>query len=125
MWGMSAYERKNDGLAPQHVYFARLARNVALALALTAVALLVGVLGFIWFAELSPLDAFLNAAMLISGMGPTGDYQGDAGKIFGGLYALFAGLFMLVIVGLVLTPVFHRMMHQFHLDDDEETGGKL
>jgi hypothetical protein len=124
MWGMSAYERKHERLAPQHVYIARLARNVAIALAVTAVALLGGVIGFMWFAELSPLDAFLNAAMLLSGMGPTRDYEGDAGKLFGGLYALFAGLFMLVVVGLVLTPVFHRMLHQFHLDDDDEPRGK-
>ena len=78
-----------------------------------------GILGFIWFAHLTPLDAFLNAAMLLSGMGPTEDYPGTAGKIFGGVYALFSGLFMLVVVGLVLTPVFHRMLHQFHLDEDD------
>ena len=72
-----------------------------------------------YFADLSPMDAFLNAAMLLSGMGPTKDYPGNAGKLFGGLYALFSGLFMLVVVGLVLTPVFHRVLHQFHLDEDD------
>jgi len=122
MWGLFDFERKCDGLAPQSVYLARLARNVGIALVMTSVALVGGIIGFVLFAQLTPLDAFLNAAMLLSGMGPTEDYQGYAGKIFGGLYALFSGLFMLVVVGLVLTPVFHRMLHQFHLDEDDAGG---
>ncbi|MBL8906973.1 MAG: hypothetical protein JNM20_09880 [Rhizobiales bacterium] len=119
MWGLSGFERKSDGLAPRSVYLARIARNVGIALVMTSVALVLGIVGFVLFAHLTPLDAFLNAAMLLSGMGPTEDYPGFAGKIFGGLYALFSGLFMLVVVGLVLTPVFHRMLHQFHLDEDD------
>ncbi len=119
MWGLSDFERRCERLAPANVYYARLARSVATALLITGIALVGGIIGFIFFAHLTPLDAFLNAAMLLSGMGPTEDYPGVAGKIFGGLYALFSGLFMLVIVGLVLTPVFHRMLHQFHLDEDE------
>lgn len=122
MWGLSDFERRCDRLAPASVYFARLARSVAIALLITSVALVAGIIGFVLFAHLTPLDAFLNAAMLLSGMGPTEDYPGTAGKIFGGLYALFSGLFMLVVVGLVLTPVFHRMLHQFHLDEDDADG---
>lgn len=126
MWGMTDFERKRDRLAPPSVYLARLARNVVIALAITSIALVAGIVGFIWCAGLTPLDAFLNAAMLLSGMGPTEDYPGFAGKLFGGIYALFSGFFMLVIVGLLLTPVFHRMLHQFHLDEDdpEETAVK-
>lgn len=119
MSGLSGFERKRERLAPQSVYLARIARNVGIALVMTSAALVAGIIGFVLFAHLTPLDAFLNAAMLLSGMGPTEDYPGMAGKIFGGLYALFSGLFMLVVVGLVLTPVFHRMLHQFHLDEDD------
>jgi hypothetical protein len=125
MWSLfSEFERRCDRLAPVNVYFARLARSVAIAVVMTTVALAGGIVGFIFFAHLAPLDAFLNAAMLLSGMGPTEDYQGYGGKIFGGLYALFSGFFMLVVVGLVLTPVFHRMLHQFHLDEDDVGSGK-
>jgi hypothetical protein len=124
MFGFSEFERRSDGLAPQSVYLARLARSVAIALGITGIALVGGIIGFVLFAHLTPLDAFLNAAMLLSGMGPTEDYPGTAGKIFGGLYALFSGLFMLVVVGLVLTPVFHRMLHEFHLDEDDSRGDK-
>ena len=125
MWNVFDYERKRHGLAPLRVYYARLARNVGIALATTGIALVAGIVGFVWLAGLSPMDAFLNAAMLLSGMGPTEDYAGFAGKLFGGIYALFSGMFMLVVVGLVLTPVFHRMLHEFHLDeDDPETSVK-
>lgn len=120
MWRLfSGFERRCDRLAPASVYYLRLARSVAIALLITTIALVGGIVGFVLFAHLTPLDAFLNAAMLLSGMGPTEDYPGMAGKVFGGLYALFSGLFMLVVVGLVLTPVFHRMLHQFHLDEDD------
>ena len=63
-------------------------------------------------------DAFLNAAMLLGGMGPTEPHPTTAGgKIFAGLYALYAGLFFLVIMGVLFAPVLHRLLHRFHSEE--------
>jgi hypothetical protein len=66
------------------------------------------------------LDAFLNAAMILGGMGPVAPLQTPAGKLFAGLYALFSGMLLLVAVGVLLLPVLHRLLHTFHLDDDDD-----
>ena len=80
--------------------------------------LLVGVLGYHGMAHLSWVDSFLNAAMVLAGMGPVAPLDNDAAKVFAGCYALFAGFILLLASGLVLTPVLHRLLHQFHLDED-------
>ena len=68
------------------------------------------------FEKLPWLDAFVNAAMILSGMGPLGPLQTSAGKLFAGCYALFSGLAFIAVVGVVFAPVFHRFLHKFHLD---------
>ncbi len=72
--------------------------------------------GYRWFEHLSWVDAFLNAAMLLGGMGPVHPPQTVAGKLFAGFYALYAGLAFLVTAGLLFTPVLHRLLHHFHWD---------
>jgi hypothetical protein len=70
---------------------------------------------------MSWLDAYLNASMLLGGMGPVTELHRSSGKIFAGLYAMFSGLVLLVSVGVMLAPVFHRFLHRFHLDLDRDS----
>ena len=79
--------------------------------------LLIGILGY-HFVEDQPLvDAFLNAAMILSGMGPAAELHTDAGKIFAGLYALFSGTIVLVVMAVILAPLIHRFLHKFHMQE--------
>jgi hypothetical protein len=87
------------------------------SLALIVVSLFLGMLGYHYYEELPWRDAFLNAAMLLGGMGPVESPQTDGGKLFAGLYALYAGLVFLVAVGLIVAPALHRMLHLFHWDN--------
>ena len=95
----------------------RLWRHFAAAAALLIASLGIGMLGYATFERLSWIDAFLNAAMLLGGMGPVNAPQTDAGKIFAGLYALYAGLVFIVSAALLFTPILHRLIHKFHWDD--------
>ena len=70
--------------------------------------------GYHWIAHFKWVDSFLNACMLLGGMGPVGDLPNDASKIFAGIYALYAGLVFVASAALLLTPVFHRVLHRFH-----------
>jgi hypothetical protein len=90
---------------------------------LLAFSLAVGVAGFHWLAGQSGLDALLNAAMLLGGMGPVGIIQGTAGKLFASAYALYAGLVFLGAAALAFAPVLHRLIHKLHLEEVEESGG--
>ena len=65
-------------------------------------------------------DAFVNAAMILSGMGPMGELQTTAGKIFAGSYAIFSGLVIVIATGFVLAPIFHRVLHSFHVESGKE-----
>jgi hypothetical protein len=92
----------------------RLALHSAAATALVLGSLLLGMAGYSYFESLAWRDAFLNAAMLLGGMGPVDAPKTDGGRIFAGLYALYAGLVFLVAVGVVFVPVLHRILHKFH-----------
>ena len=89
------------------------------AAALLAVSLAIGVAGFHWLAGQSGLDALLNAAMLLGGMGPIGLIQGTAGKLFGAAYALYAGLVFIGAAAVAFAPVLHRIIHRLHLEEVE------
>jgi hypothetical protein len=91
--------------------------HLAVAAAGLLFSLGLGIMGYRWYEQLSWTDAFLNAAMLLGGMGPVNAPQTEGGKIFAGLYALFAGLVLLVAAGVVITPVIHRLLHRFHFVD--------
>jgi hypothetical protein len=115
------YEHRHAPLAPRSVFLRRLGEVVALSAAIVVASLAVGMWGYRHFEHLAWRDAFLNAAMLLGGMGPVETPVTPGGKLFAGFYALYAGLILLVSVGIVLTPIFHRLMHKFHLE--EEDGG--
>ncbi|HKA16569.1 MAG TPA: hypothetical protein VKH41_16220 [Myxococcota bacterium] len=83
------------------------------------VSLIAGMVGYHALEQLSWLDSFLNAAMLLGGMGPVATPQTQGGKLFAGWYALYCGLVVLVVAGIILAPVAHRIMHRLHCEDSE------
>jgi hypothetical protein len=113
------YERRHEMLLPRPLFYRRLARQVGLAAGVLLASLLAGMAGYRHFESLSWIDAFANASMILSGMGPLGELKTSGGKIFAGLYALFSGVIFLTAFSLVLAPILHRAMHHFHRDPDE------
>ena len=110
------YESRTQTPLPRARFAKRLLAHAGVAVALVLGSLAAGMLGYSYFENLSLLDAFLNAAMLLGGMGPVNAPVTAGGKLFAGLYALYAGLVFLVSAALVLTPVVHRVLHKFHWD---------
>ena len=113
------YESKNQQPLASAGFARRLLGHLLVAIGLLGLSLAFGMVGYVVFENLSWLDAFLNAAMLLGGMGPVNPPQTGACKLFAGLYALYAGLVFLVSVNLVLTPIVHRLMHKFHWAEDD------
>ncbi|SKA82758.1 hypothetical protein SAMN02745166_00960 [Prosthecobacter debontii] len=113
------FESKRSRLAPFSVFAWRMFKFTGVALALAGVALLIGVLGYHYIAEMNWVDSLLNASMILGGMGPMGELKSDAAKLFASAYALFSGLVFISVMGIVLAPAAHRTLHLFHLEDDE------
>jgi len=82
--------------------------------------LVIGMLGYHYLESLSWLDALVNASMILGGMGPVNPLHTAAGKIFASVYALYSGIIFLVVVGILFAPIYHRFLHRFHLEFDEE-----
>jgi len=112
------YEHHRKPLIPRRAFVGRVARHVLAASGLGLAALWVGMAGYHWIEGQSWIDAYLNAAMILGGMGPATELKTSAGKLFAGSYALFAGIVFIVSAGVVLAPVVHRAMHRFHFGDD-------
>ena len=112
------YEARGDPVVPRARFVARMARHAAAAAALVFGSLFMGMTGYVYFEHLSWLDAFVDASMLLGGMGPVHNPQTSGGKLFAGLYALYSGLVFLVTVGVVLAPLLHRALHKFHWTED-------
>ena len=110
------YEHRHQPLLSHRRFIDRLTVHALGALALVLVTLGLGMAGYHWLEGQSWIDAYLNATMILGGMGPAAELHTNAGKIFAGTYALFAGLVFVVGVGVVLAPVLHRAMHRFHLE---------
>jgi hypothetical protein len=110
------YERRNEPLLPRAAFLRRLGRHAGIAAAIIVISLAVGILGYRFLEGLEWIDAFLNAAMILGGMGPTNELRTVAGKIFAGVYALYSGLIVLIIAGVLFAPLFHRFLHHFHLE---------
>jgi hypothetical protein len=117
------FERRGEPLAPRWLFARRLVINIAFALALILVSLVGGMAGYHYFEGSGWLDAFDQTAMILGGMGPYSEPKTDGGKLFAGLYALYSGLLLIGVSGLILAPLFHRVLHYFHLPDDENTTG--
>jgi hypothetical protein len=108
------YESRRDPPVSRGLFLRRLALHGIAALMLLGLSLLAGMAGYAWLEGLDWTDSFLNAAMLLGGMGPVWNPRTSAGKIFAGVYALYAGIVFLASAAIILAPVVHRLLHRFH-----------
>jgi hypothetical protein len=118
------YEHRNQPLLARGAFLLRVAGHTLLAFGLIAGSLFIGMAGYHYFEGLSWLDALVNASMLLGGMGPVNPLQTTAGKLFASFYALYSGMVFLIVAGVLFAPVFHRFLHHFHLemeDDDDSS----
>lgn len=118
--GGDMFEHKRDKLLPWPRFIGRLVISFLLAMSIVAAALSIGVLGYHFIVHLAWIDALLNASMILTGMGPVAPMTDVPSKLFASAYALFSGVVFLSGLGIVLAPIFHRILHKFHLDDADE-----
>jgi hypothetical protein len=111
------YEHRHQPLLSHRRFVDRVRTHVLGALVLLFLTLGIGMAGYHWLEGQTWVDAYLNASMILGGMGPVAELHTQAGKVFAGTYALFAGLVFVLAIGVVLAPVLHRAMHRFHLDE--------
>jgi len=114
------FEHKHQPLLPRQEFIQRMLLYTAIAVGIISGSIFMGMLGYHVYEGLSWVDAFVNAAMILGGMGPVNPLKTDAGKYFAGFYALYSGLVFLLAAGVLLAPVIHRLFHHFHLDIEEE-----
>lgn len=122
LW-VSHLERLGQPLAPFSRFLYRLGRNFLATLGIVAFSLALGTCGYHYFGGVSWLDGFLNASMILTGMGPVDRMQTDEGKLFAAFYALYSGLAFLTMVVVLITPVYHRLIHRFHLETERDADG--
>lgn len=113
------FERRHEKLAPIAVFVRRMIASVVMAGILIAIALSMGVIGYHLIAGFDWVDSVLEASMILGGMGPVNALTTAGAKMFASGYALFSGLVFIAIMGIVLAPVTHRMLHKFHIDEDD------
>lgn len=118
---MSIYEDRHTKPITPRRFARRMGGHLAMAAGLIFVSLLGGMAGYEHYEHFAWRDAFLNTAMLLGGMGPVDPLRSNGGKLFAGFFALYAGGVFLVVGGLLLTPVIHRLMHKFHWEDEHRT----
>ena len=114
------FEKRQEPLVPTHVFAGRLLNFLLFSLFVMSFALCLGVLGYHHFAKLDWIDALLNASMILSGMGPVDPLPDDAAKLFASFYALFSGIVFISTAGILLTPMFHRVLHKFHIEGESD-----
>ena len=113
------FETRKQPVASQNVFVSRLNRNAISSAAIVAVSLVVGTCGYVYFENMRTVDAFANASMILASMGPLNPLLTDGGKIFAALYAIFSGFLLIGISTLMLAPIFHRILHRFHVDEHD------
>ena len=114
------YEHRTAPLLPRHLFWRRMAQHGGAAAAIILVSLAGGMVGYHMLGSLPWIDAFLNASMILGGMGPVDAMTTSAAKLFSALFALYSGVVFLIVAGFLVAPVFHRVLHRFHL----ERGGR-
>jgi hypothetical protein len=117
--GPFGFEAKHHSVLPRKEFAKRMMRSFGLAMAMIAVSLLAGVCGYHFLEDLPWLDAFLNAAMILGGMGPVDAVKTPGGKFFAGFYALYSGLVVIATAGVLLLPILHRLLHKFHAETEK------
>jgi hypothetical protein len=112
------FEHRNQTLISRRAFYRRLAGYGIVSLGFITFSLAVGILGYRLIEGMSWIDAFVNAAMILGGMGPVGELHTNAGKLFAGFYALYSGLVAIISIGFLAAPIFHRFLHRFHMEVD-------
>ena len=115
-----SFEHKKQPLLSKYAFFVRILKHCILAFSLIFGSLFIGAWGYHGMEGLPWLDSFLNASMLLSGEGPLWSLKTDAGKIFATIYSLFSGVIFISASAVLLSPIFHRILHHFHLNPDSE-----
>lgn len=118
------YEHHGRRPISRAAFARRMLRHGVLALLVSVLSLALGMGGYMYYEDLPWRDAFLNSAMLMGGMGPVDPPHTPGGKVFAGLYALYAGLVFLVVAGVLLIPLLHRILHHFHWEEKREKSEK-
>ena len=114
------FEHRTEPLLPRMLFYRRLARYFAMASAIVVTGLGLGILGYHYLGGLRWIDAIVNAAMILGGMGPVNNLDTNVAKLFAAGYALFSGILFLVIMGVLFAPIVHRLLHAFHLELDQD-----
>jgi hypothetical protein len=111
------YEHRTEPLLSRPAFLKRLALHTGIAFGIVLFSLGIGILGYHFMEGLAWIDALVNAAMILGGMGPVDVLHTNAGKLFASFYALYSGIVFLLAVGIIVAPVFHRLLHHFHLEE--------
>ena len=116
------YEHRSEPLLPRPRFILRLLLHSLAALGILFLSLAIGILGYHYLVGFTWIDSILNASMILGGMGPVNPIGSDNGKLFASFYALFAGVIFLVVAGIIIAPLAHRLLHRLHLDLDDDMG---
>ena len=111
------YEHRSEPVLPRRLFVRRIIYHAMLALAVVSVSLVLGILGYRFFAGLTWIDSLMNAAMILGGMGPVNELSTASGKVFASFYALYSGVAFLAIAAVLVAPFAHRLLHSLHLED--------
>lgn len=111
------FEKRHQPVIRKDAFIKRIVRNLFIGFLIITLSLMIGMLGYWYFEKMSLVDAFVNAAMILSGMGPVSSLMTESGKIFAGFYALFSGIIFLVVIAIVFAPLIHRFFHKFLVKD--------
>ena len=111
------FERKHEKLVRLPVFFRRMVVSLIIAGLLILCALFIGISGYHWIAGLGWADSLLNASMILGGMGPVNTLTTDGAKVFASAYAIFSGLIFILVMGIILAPIIHRILHTFHVNE--------
>jgi len=115
--GIDVYEHRSEPLLPFRQFIRRQVNHVLVGLGIIGLSLGLGIAGYHFFENLSWIDALVNASMILGGMGPVNPIRTVAGKIFASFYALYSGIIFLVVVGIMMAPILHRLLHRLHLTE--------
>lgn len=115
-----SFESRHQSLLSAEAFARRLAVSIGIAAILIGISLMGGMAGYHYFEGMTWIDAFVNAAMILSGMGPLTKLKTCGGKLFAGLYALYSGLALILAVGIIFAPVVHRILHRFHVESERK-----
>jgi len=114
------FERRHEKLLPRRAFLRRLAQYAGISIGIVLFSLAIGMIGYNWSEGMSWIDAFLNAAMILGGMGPVSPLQTGSGKLFAGTYALYCGFVDVIAIGIFAAPIVHRFIHHFHIESEKK-----